>query len=368
MGHNLFGERYIGMRIPAWHQLGVTKQGLISAADAFEEARLNYKFHTLPIGATLPDGTFIATDTHFAVFREPTPDDNEWRNLGIVSEGYQYLQNADLAAGLDAIIQKTGWTFETAGALGKGETVFVCLKTGDHSIMGDEVKSFLLVSDGKAANRSLKISVVPHRVVCQNTLITAEGAASLSITIPHNAEVDREYTTWLNLISALEKSQEETFADLRAMGQVKIDEDAARQIFEAAFPPPSANSRVKLAQKIPTMSGVSKQAVEDATGALSRATMAFEYNLRQSQKWQAGAMELYHKFNAGAEQGGQMSPRALANLQGTAYAALQAVTELCDWGGTDRESVASATLFGTRAQQKSKAWDSALRIANAKLN
>lgn len=368
MVHDLFGERYIGMRLAPWHQLGLTKQGLLSAADAFVEARMDYKFHTLPIGVTLPGGPFVQTDGHFAVYRDPTPDDNQWRNLGIVSEGYKYLQNMDLAAGIDAILDKTGWTFETAGALGQGETIFVCIKTGDHSIMGDEVQSFMLVSDGKAANRALKISIVPHRVVCRNTLISAEGAASLSITVPHNAEVDKEYTTWLNLISALEKSQEETFSELRRMSQVKIDEDTARKIFEAAFPPPTENQRVKLARSIPEMKNVSQQAIDDATGALGRATTAYEYNLRQSEKWQAGALTLYHKFNAGAEQGGQMSATSLDLLRETPYAALQAVTELCDYGGTNRESVASATLFGARAQQKAKAWDAAIRIANAELN
>lgn len=368
MAHNLFGERFIGMRTPAWHQLGIVPTEQITATEAFELAKLNYKYHILPIGSTLPDGTFLPTTDQVSVFREPTADDPEWRSLGIVSSTYSHLQNSELAAGIDAISKKTGWQFETAGALGVGGTVFVCLKAGKQSIHGDEVDSYFLVTDGKAANRALKISVTPVRVVCQNTLIASDSSSSLAITIPHTSQVGNEYAVWLNLISSLEKSQQDTFAELRLMGSVRISDEIARQIFEAAFPPPVQNQRVRLSQQLPTMTGVDKSILEDANGALANAVQAYEYNMAQSVKWQAGAVELYGRFNAGNEQGGQMSKSALSKLAGTPYAALQAVTELCDYGGTNRDAVASATLFGQRAAQKAKAWDSALRIARANLN
>lgn len=368
MAHNLFGERFIGMRTPAWHQLGIVSEKQITATEAFKLAKLNYKYFILPIGSTLPDGSFLSTTDQMSVYREPTADDPEWRSLGIVSSGYSHLQNDELAAGIDAISKKTGWLFETAGALGTGGTVFVCLKAGTQSIHGDEVKSFFLVTDGKAANRALKISVTPVRVVCENTLIASDESSSLSITIPHTSQVGNEYAVWLNLISALEKSQQDTFADLRLMGNVRISDDIARSIFEAAFPPPVANQRVRLSQQLPTMKGVTQDILEDANGALARAVEAYDYNMVQSEKWQSGAFDLYTRFNEGNEQGGKMTRSALEKLARTPYAALQAVTELCDYGGTNRESVASATLFGQRAAQKAKAWDSALRIAKANLN
>lgn len=152
------------------------------------------------------------------------------------------------------------------------------------------------------------------------------------------------------------------------MGSAKITDEEANEIFAAAFPDPKANQRVRLSQEIPNMPGVAKTVMDSASNALSSAVMAYEYNLTQAKKWRSGAAELYGKFNAGAEIGGKMSASALTQLRGTSYAALQAVTELCDYGGSNRDSVASATLFGQRASQKAKAWDSALRIAKANLN
>jgi phage/plasmid-like protein (TIGR03299 family) len=370
MAHNLFGERFIGMRIPAWHQLGVVKKAedQLTASEAFAEAGLNFRYHNLPIGVTLPNGEFLQTTNDYAVYREPTPDDPTWRNLGLVSKGYSFLQNEDLAKGLDAIAEKTGWTFETAGALGVGETVFVCLRTGKHSIKGDEVDSYFLVSDGKAANRALRIAVTPIRVVCNNTLIMAESNSSLAITVPHTAGVEDEYNFWLDMIAQLERSQEEAFAELRRMADARISDEIARRIFLDAFPEPAKNSRVRLSESLPGRAGITEETIGKANEKLSRSIEAYEYNLRQSQKWNEAAFELYSRFNDGKEQGGEMSPVALKNLAGTAYAALQAVTELCDWGGTNRDSVASATLFGGRAAQKTRAWASALRVANAALN
>lgn len=367
MVHNLFGERFIAMRTPAWTKLGIIKPDneQITATEAFATAGLNYRYFTLPIGVTLPNGDFIPSTNEMSVYREPTTDDPVWRSLGIVSKGYSYLQNEDLAKGLDAIADKTGWKFETAGALGLGETVFVCLKTGKHSVHGDEVDSYFLVSDGKCANRALRISVTPVRVVCQNTLLMSDSNSSLAITVPHAAGVDQEYRFWLDMISSLERAQEEAFSELRAMGDVKISDEVARAIFLDAFPEPVANQRVKLSKTIPGMS-IDDQKKLEAKAALSSAVMAFEYNMAQSVKWREGAFDLYTRFNNGAEQGGQMSAAATAKLSGTAYAALQAVTEICDWGGTNRDSVASATLFGARAAQKSRAWASALRETGVK--
>jgi phage/plasmid-related protein TIGR03299 len=369
MAHDLFGERFIGSRVAAWHQLGIVvpDNEQITTSEAFKRAGLGFKYHTLPIGVTLPTGEFVQTNDEMAVYREPTPDDPEWRSLGIVSSGYQYLQNEELAEGIDAIAENTGWKFETAGALGQGETIFACLKTGKHSVHGDEMDSYLLITDGKAANRALRIIDTTVRVVCRNTLMRAESDNSMNITVPHASGVEQEYRFWLDLISNLIKSQEDTLAELRVMGDVKITDEIAKRIFESAFPFPTMNQRVKLSKSVETMS-ITDQTREKAKDALSSAVVSYEYNMRQAEKWQSGALNLYRRFNDGAEQGGQMSKAALEKLRETPYAALQAVTEICDFGGTNRDSVASATLFGARAAQKSRAWASALRIANSSLN
>ena len=256
MPDNIFGERFVGMRKPAWHHLGIVPQEQITAVEGFHLGKLDYRYHTLPIGATLPDGTFLQTSAQSMVFREPTSDDPEWRNLGVVSSGYQYLQNMEIAEGIDAIAKKTGWTFETCGALGEGGTIFVCLKANKQSIHGDEVDSYFLVSDGKCANRALRIGVTPIRVVCQNTLIASDSSSTLAITIPHSSGVSDEYKVWLDLISSLEKAQQDTFRELRAMGEVKITDDEAMKIFYDAFPDPIANQRVRLSRDVDSMAGV----------------------------------------------------------------------------------------------------------------
>lgn len=361
--HDLCGERYIGIRIPAWHQLGITSDEDLLAVEAFKMAGLDYKFHALPIGVTLPSGEFIQTEGDMKVFREPLHDDPQWRDLGTVSKGYRFLQNLELAAGLDAITNKTGWKFETAGALGRGETVFACLRTGKHSVHGDEMDSFLLVTDGKAANRALRIIDTTVRVVCRNTLMRAESNNSMNITVPHAAGVETEFKFWLDLISSLIKSQEDTLSELRQMGEKKITKSDAEGIFLDAFPEPKKNQKVLLAESVPGMKNVADDVKEDAKNKLSKDVVSYEYNMRQSLKWRSASMELYEKFNNGAEFGGQMSPAALVKLRETPYAALQAVTEICDFGGTNRDTVASAALFGGRAQQKARAWASALRAS-----
>lgn len=366
MVSNLLGERFSGMRIPAWRQLGVTVDPETTATEAFRLAGLNYRYHSLPIGVTLPNGEFVSSTDDVAVYREPTPIDPEWRNLGVVSGSYRYMQNEDLAKGIDSIMKKTGWTFESAGGLGDGKTVFAVLKTGKHSIHGDEIDSFFIISDGKSANRALRIMAVAFRLICTNGMVVPDYDSLLAVSIPHASNVGAEYSFWLELISDLEKAQVEAFADLRLMGSTRITDDVAQRIFRDAFPDPVMNQRVKLSGKVDSLK-ITEGRKEEAKGALSSAVQAYEYNLAQANRWRNGAQELYERFNSGNEQGGAMSGAALKRLQGTAYGALQAVTEICDWGGTDRSTVAGATLFGARAAQKERAWKSALQISQASI-
>jgi hypothetical protein len=85
------------------------------------------------------------------------------------------------------------------------------------------------------------------------------------------------------------------------------------------------------------------------------------------------ALDLYGRFNAGNEQGSldavainAMPKATLEQLQETPYAALQAVTELVDWGGSVSDQVAvTSGLFGLGATSKQAAWKVALEMATS---
>jgi hypothetical protein len=165
MSANLFGERFLGRREPAWHGLGTVfaEDEHMSCMDAFERANLLYRFYKVERTLDLPDGTRIPS-ANVSLVREPTRDDPIWREFGDVKPNFGLIQNVDLARYLDRISQK--WPLETVGALDYGKTTFVTFSTGSYDIMGDEIRKFLVVSDGRSGDQVLRFMLTDIRVVC----------------------------------------------------------------------------------------------------------------------------------------------------------------------------------------------------------
>lgn len=364
MPASLFGERFVAMREPAWHALGVViPEGQeVTAEGAVQLGGIDYDYVKAPIGYTLPGGEFVPRGDKVQVLRAPTDDDPVYRPLGIVGQGYQFLQNLELARGLDAIASRTGWRFETVGALGDGGTVFMTLDAGTETVYGDDYRQYFLVSDGKASGRALRVQVVPTRVVCQNTLMAAEQAATLDVKIGHHSRVARDFKFWLDMVGHLEEGRQRVFDALRGMASVRITDEQARAVFEAAYPMPEKNARLRAAEGLADLEGLDEAVTAEAAERLADGLYAYEYFVAKAVASREASMVLYERINSGDEQGGRTTKKVRDKIARTPYAALQAVAELADWGGTARGAEAQA-IFGGRAKAKGRAWAAASALA-----
>lgn len=378
MAHAIFGSRFAGVREPAWHGLGTTITeeqlialgGSISMVDLFKEAGLTYDFVSAPVGFTLPDGTFVTDEGRIAILRSPTADDPQWESMGIVSKDYTYLQNMQIAEGLDKLAAATGWTAETAGGLFKGGTIFATLKCGDKSVFGDKILMFLLASDGKATGRNLRVDVSPVRAVCQNTVKLAEDSAVTTINIKHNASIQDNFDFWLDFIGQLEKAQDATIERLKDLATVKISDDDAKHVIEKAYPMPKKNPRAKMHDTVQVMEGLAEIARNDAMVKLEPGKIHHDFWVEVTNKRRDGAFQLYEAFNKGEEQGAssglKMTKKTLTQVANTPYAAYQAVTELANWGGTQNAKVVgTSVLFGERGQVMERAYKAAKELVTS---
>lgn len=363
--HNIFGTRFVGMRSPAWHALGTVlpDDQQVTAREALSIGGIDFLYHSVPVGYRTPDGEFVEDPARTAILREPTPDDPTWRPLGFASSDYTFLQNADLADGLDALATKTGWTFETVGALGSGERVFLTLKASPRSVFGDEYKQYFIVTDGKVAGKALQIFLAPVRVVCQNTVMAAESRATSMVKLAHVPSIADDYSFWTNLHAGLEKSREQVFLVLEHLASRPTTADEARRIIAAAYPDPSRNARAHQHDAIAADDSLDPDVKAAALDALSSGVESYESRLERQKNYRAAAYDLYVAFSDGHEQNGSMNPKTRARVAGTAYAALQAVTELADWSGSGAGPVAAASaLFGSRSRVKTRAWRAATAL------
>src|SRR6266498_1495706 len=75
----------------------------------------------------------IEVPNYYATIRTDTD-----QVLGVVGKDYEIVQNKDAFTFFDAIVSGDGIMYETAGALGKGERIFITAKLQDYIKVGSD--------------------------------------------------------------------------------------------------------------------------------------------------------------------------------------------------------------------------------------
>ncbi len=108
--------------------------------------------------------------------------------LGVVGAQYELLQNDEAFAFFDPFLEPGHARYETAGALGNGERVWVQVRVGDPIIVKDDdlVDKFILLSNSHDGRGALSLRFTPTRVVCQNTLNLALEGGEHVVNLRHS--------------------------------------------------------------------------------------------------------------------------------------------------------------------------------------
>lgn len=198
MAHNLnfnpINQAYsfFSVKEKPWHGLGKIVQDYPTSAEALQFAGLDFEVIKEDLYTTSFNDAGQAIDfsnkvrTHFATIRKDTGN-----ILGIVGKDYEVVQNKDAFAFFDAIVGGDGIQYETAGALGNGERVFITAKLPGYIRVGKEdlTEKYLFLSTSHDGFGSIMAAFTPIRIVCNNTLNAALRNHTNAIKIRHTPNV-----------------------------------------------------------------------------------------------------------------------------------------------------------------------------------
>ena len=108
--------------------------------------------------------------------------------LGIVSDKYKIVQNKEAFDFTDSLIGN-GLTYETAGSLRGGKTIWLLGKMPERYIAGDLTEPYIVFSNTHDGTGAIRCALTPIRVVCQNTLNIALRKASRSWSMIHRGDI-----------------------------------------------------------------------------------------------------------------------------------------------------------------------------------
>lgn len=190
---------FVTKRELAWHGLGKVVDAMTSA-ECMKLAGLDFTVDLAPMAAITP--TALTTDVsktketvirkdkqlfegihvpnNFATYRT---DNN--KVLGVVGNRYEVVQNIEAFEFFDSVIGQGHARYETAGALGDGETIFITAKLPTQlAVRKEDIDKYLLFTMSHDGSSAIKIMFTPIRVVCNNTL-TAALHSKEKVTIKH---------------------------------------------------------------------------------------------------------------------------------------------------------------------------------------
>ena len=247
MAHELFinesgdaSMMYVG-QLP-WHGLGQSLDAPPTAEEAIQAARLDWEVVKTPLFYHLELGKVGVVPGHYALVPgKGWVNPGERPVFGVVSDQYQVLQNRDAFAFFDPIVEDGLATYETAGALGKGERVWVLAKMRDEIILpGDDVVGkYLLLSNSHDGKSSVQVKFTPVRVVCNNTLTMALDTAE-QVRVEHTPYMHERLENAQALMKHIAATYRSIEASFHAMLKTKLADENADAYFDTLFPDPAA--------------------------------------------------------------------------------------------------------------------------------
>ncbi len=177
-----------------WHRLGQQADGLMTATEALIAANLDWLVEKRPLYNQTENGPEVVPDT-YGVFRKEEEDGttnwiplNRGTAVGRVWKPFQNIESMDF---LDELCQTQEAKIEVCGALGNGEKVWVLAKLPESIVINtvDKIDKYILIVNSHDGSGSLKIFLTPIRVVCANTLAMAMKGRTGGYNIRHTGKL-----------------------------------------------------------------------------------------------------------------------------------------------------------------------------------
>lgn len=210
-----------------WHGLGVCVASALGSEEALEKSGLNWNVVQKPImttgGGPIP--------SYKANIRET---DN--RILGVVTDRYRVVQNAEAFAFTDALLGE-GVKYETAGALQDGRKIWLLAKLPDKYIIeGEQIDPYLVFSSSHDGSGAVKVAMTPVRVVCQNTLNIALSSAKRIWSTVHVGNLAAKMDEAHNTLLLAEKYMGKLGNEFSRLSKIKLSDQKVMEYIHFLLP------------------------------------------------------------------------------------------------------------------------------------
>jgi len=252
MSHNLnFNERtnrysFFSVKENAWHGLGQIVADYPTSAEAMQHAGLDFIVEKRPLFTYDSDNYRGNPDTDIIIPEITVPNyyatvrDDSDEVLGVVGKDYEVVQNRDAFSFFDAIVGGSeGILYETAGALGKGEQIFITAKLPGYIKVGREdlIEKYIFLTTSHDGSGSITAAFTPVRIVCNNTLNAALRNMTNVVRIRHTANAKQRLEQAHKVMGLSNTLSAEMESIFNRWTTVRISDREVKRLIQLAMAP-----------------------------------------------------------------------------------------------------------------------------------
>lgn len=165
------------IRTATWTNIGYDIQKATTVEEALKLSHLDYTVEKVP--CFLADGTPIP-----GAFC--TKKENSLETFGVVGKEFSIIQNIEGFDFINALVGE-GLTFLKAGENRKMVWIIGQLPTVE--ILGDEITPHVIFQNSHGGNTTLKATIAPLRIICQNQFNLTFRKADNKISLRHTSSI-----------------------------------------------------------------------------------------------------------------------------------------------------------------------------------
>lgn len=199
--------------------------------EVLKQAGLNWKVDVHPT-YTMVDGKLIQIPGTNTVVRN-----EDQKALGIVSEKYKLVNNADAFAFTESLFNSKEIEFIRGGSYRGGSATWLEARVvGKYSILGDDVECYLIFMNTHDGTGSVRCMIVPNRIACSNALNLPLKNHARSWRCVHSGDPMRKIDEARQILLAGSSYMNALQKEAEMLYSIKLTDTQVKQFVDRIFP------------------------------------------------------------------------------------------------------------------------------------
>lgn len=214
------------MRETTWSRIGTDVSQATTLEQVLDTAGLNYNVIKTPI-YTMRNGELVEYEDKVATINEATGD-----TFGIVSPKYEICQNATAFDFINSVTDDI--EFVKAGTTHTG-MIYIIAKMMNQDILGDSFTPYIIFQNSHNGEYTLKATISPLRIVCQNQFNVAFRDSSNTVTIRHSSMLESRMDQGRMLLGSTADYIKRFREEAEDLAGIKIDYKKKKRLLDKMF-------------------------------------------------------------------------------------------------------------------------------------